>query len=629
MKKTKLPIDEKIQSYIAQYDSWLNELSPYITDRFATNYKSYTAYCETKGTKSKISDPVAPELTERLVQKYFERDPKFYTLARGHNISKEITDIISATASFFWTNPDMIQSTGTMRSKLKVAAREFNITGNTGIESYYNAESESPDMRVIPIEDVIFDPAKSLKTSKIYYVRQFVDMEYLEKHAEVMEKGKIVKGIFKNIDRVKYIYGDSTFQKDPSTNLIDRSGRTEIQSTVDPIELITRYEGKNVCRFIKGLNEEPGVGIQEFTNEVLADDPLDFCMDIEIPKQPYAMSYLDFIAPMTRAKDMLFNQAIDYGAKALNPPLFVDPSIMPINRKTLQNAYKLGGIVYANPQLADHKQMPPANQTGFQLMEYIQQRSEQVTGIGAYSSGVPNQTSDKTKGTKGGIEMMLNQAQSPIKDRQQNLEESLIEPCMTKWLKMAGSLMSENEIKYILMTGESKEWIRVTKGLLTGKITLKDLMMAGLIELEEAAEIAADMMEEGKDPTKDLVYDVDWIIRVEAGSLAEVDTEKEIDNFTTWAQAALAMGAQLDIQKVTEELARRTKIKDVSQYYIGGQNGGNQPKVNSPIGETAGIPGMVPQGGMPNNGPIGGGVSPIGQPIGGGAAVQTQAPAIA
>lgn len=592
--------ETKLQQYVKEYSDWSKKLLTYVTDRFDPNYKQYTAYAQTKGTKSKISDPVAPELTERQIQKLFERDPKFFVLGRGLNLPKEVTNIMGSTIEYFWTNPEMIQSTGTMRSKLKVGGREFCIIGNLAVESYYNSESDTPDMRVIPIEDVIFDPTKTLKTSPVYYIRQFVDLKYLEDHKEITKDGK-KRGMFQNIDKIKEIIGEDSIQNSPASNKINRSGG-EFEDNVGSIELVTRYEGSNCYRFIVGLSDDEtnkNQFIQEYDNDVLKEDPLDFAMDIELPKQPYALSYLDFIKGLTTAKDLFLNQAVDYGAKALNPPLFVDPSIAPINKPTLANAYKLGGIIFANPAMAEHKQMPPMNPVAFELLNYMQQRSESVTGVSAYLGGITNSESDKTQGTKGGIEALMSASASPVKDRQQNLEESIIEPVVNKWLKMAGALMTSNEIKYVFISGQSPKWVKVTKGILTGQITLNDLIVAEILTTDQGAELAALLEEQGKDPRTEIIYDVDWLVRVETGSMAEIDSEKEISAFKDWVGFNSQFGVPLDMQKVSIELAQKAKIKEPEQYFT--QSNMGMPNA---MGQVEGAMGQMgeppmPQG-MPN-----------------------------
>lgn len=564
---------ELVNEYVAEYNSWHDKLRPIWEDRFDRNYRQYTAYTDTKGTKSKISDPVAPELTERQIRRLFEKDPVFFALGRGKNVPKEVTDLMGEIVRYYWTNPDMVASTGTMKSKLKIAGREFCIVGNTVVEAYYNSDSESPDLRVHAIDDVVFDPALGLKASPVKYVRQCVTLKYLEENEEIVKDG-VTKGLFKNLAKLKAEFKDAKSKK--SSPFVNRSGAEETDYE-SPIELISRYEGAKVCRFIKNASDDKGaIVVQEFTS-ILGESPLACAMDIELVKQPYAMSYLDFINGLTQAKDLTLNQIVDYGAKALNPPLFYDASSAPTNKLLLSNAFKLGGLVPINPQMADHKPMPPINTVGFQLLDYIQQRSESAVGSSAYTDGTTNTESDKTKGTLGGIKTLTQNAQGPIKDRQQNLEESIIEPIVNKWLKMASGLMSENEIKYAFISGQSPKWVEFTKGLLSGKITLNDLVVSELLTIEEAQELSALMEAEGKDPQTELVYDVDWIIRCESGSMAEIDTEKELQNFQRWIEFNMSIGKQMDLEKVSKKMAQIINIKEPDQFDmapVGGINGG-------------------------------------------------------
>lgn len=579
---------ERVNEYASEYQSWYRKLEPIWSERFDRNYKQYVAYTETSGTKSKISDPVAPELTERQVRRLFEKDPTFFAMGRGKNVPKQVTEFLSNIVKYFWTNPEMVMSTGSMKSKLKVAGREFCVIGQTVTEAYYNSKSDTPDMRVHAIEDIVFDPAYTLKTSPVHYVRQAVSIKYLEDHKEVTIDG-VKTGLFKNVSKVKNLFSEAK-SKDQDVK-IHRSA-SEDSNYEPPIELISRYEGSKVCRFILNGNDSEGhILVQEYDNDILGESPLAFAMDIELVKQPYAISYLDFINGLTQAKDLTLNQIVDYGAKALNPPLFYDPSLLPVNKVALSNAYKLGGLVPVNPQMADHKQMPPLNTVGFQLLEYIQQRSESVVGSSAYTDGTPNNVSDKTQGTATGINILTNQAQGPIQDRQQNLEESIVEPIVNKWLKMAAGLMSDSEIKYAFISGQSPKWVAFTRNMLLGKITLGDLLTSELITEDEYQELAQLLIADGKDPEKEFVFDVDWIIRCESGSMAEIDTQKEMQNFEKWVLFNQTIGRPLDPKKISDEMAQKANIKDPDRFEMEGvQNGAIAGQIGGAVG--AGTPGV-------------------------------------
>lgn len=599
MKKKETPSDLAIK-YYKEFSEWLNTLRPYHTERFDRNYRQYTAYAMTQGTASKKSDPVASEIIERVIQRLFERDPKFNVESRGNNIPKEVKEIITGAIEYMWSAPEAVQASGTMRSRLKVIGREFCITGNVVIETYYNSKTNLPDIQIIPIEDVIFDPSKTLKTSPVIYTRKFVSLDYLKENEEVTTKDGKVTGLFKNIDKVIKLLADYDQKTDDVTdNQINRSGSDKFSPKRDEIQLITRYKGPKTCRFIIG-HEEDAVTIQEFENEILDDDPIDVAMDIEVPKEPYAFGLLDFLSGLTSLKDLFINQLSDYGSKVLNPPLFVDPSIQPVNRVTFKNAWRLAGIVYAPPQMAEHKPMPSIGNFGFDMLSYLQQRSESVSGVGAYLGGVPNQESDKTQGTKGGIEALMSQAVSPVKDRQQNIEESIIMPFINKWIKMKGALMTPNEMQDILMTGASPKWIKVTKGLLTGKATIYDLLVAELLTQEQVMEMEAMMMAEGKNPEEELVIDTDWIVNVETGSMAEVNKAEDLRNFDGWVQFNTQFNLPMDYEKISIERGMRAGIKDPEQYLQkANPNGG---MVGSPTGPTIGpVPGLGPTPGKPVN----------------------------
>lgn len=610
------PEDTRIGEYKKEYTRWLNVLDNYYQERFTKNYQQYTAYTATRGTHAKISDPVAPELVERVVQKLFARDPTFQVMARGKDLPKEVVDIMQSVASYYWTNPEQIQSSGSLRQKLKVGGREFCIIGNLAVETYYNSESETPDFRVWPVEDVIFNPSLTLKTSNRYYFRQYVSLEYLESMVEEKnDKGEVVKGLFNAdaINRVKATYAEETgtMKSDPTPNQVMRSGNNALTHHVEDILMVSRWDPKTleVCRIIDWCEI-----IQETTDPLgIKSFPFDFAMDIEVPKEPYGYGLLDFISGVTQAKDLFLNQIVDYGSRALNPPLFVDPAAPAVNKQSLRNAFRVGGIVYASPQTAQHAQYPALPSEGFQLLSYLQQRGESVTGVSPYVGGVPNSESDKTKGTKGGIQALIDQAGSPIQDRQQNLEESIIEPILNKFFKLAGTLMGTNEEKYVYLTGKSAKWVQLTKGLLTGDITLPDLVTTGLIKNEpmpdpstgqpqmdpqtgkplinpqtsyvlgsEADSLAQLLISDGKDPKKHLLFDVDWIVQVETGSMATQDAAADVANLQSYTQFRVQYRIPTDFQLISHELAQRMGIKNSDQYDLDPSQDGNAAPFDLP-----------------------------------------------
>ena len=598
----------RIQGYREEYDRWLKELQKYHTGRFNRNYKQYNAYTEIDGNEAKISDPMAVELTERKIIRLFEREPKFFAQTKGQNVPKELTNIISAIPSYYWSAPERVKASGSMKSKLKLIGREFAIIGNGINESFFNSRSDTPDARVKPVEDFIFDPTQTLKTSEIVYSRDFVNLKYIEDNVEIVKDGTVIEGMFNRaaMKKVKNMYEDSKMQSNSTSNIINRSGSDSIQPKLGPIELISRWEGPKCCRFIKGMDEEVTIVLQEFES-ILGEDPFDRVMDIELVKQPYGFSMLDYLNPLTHTKDLFIQQLTAYGSKLLNPPLFVDPSIQPVNRATLGNAWKLGGLVMAPPAQAEHKPMPQMGSFGFDMLGYLQQRAESVSGVASNLGGMLNPDSDKLNQTATGISTQLNQAMGPLKDNQESIEEGIIEPMANKWLKMAAYLMGENEIKYVMLTGESPKWVRLTKGFLSGKIKLMDLIEAELVSQEDVPEIVALMQEKGEDPESTIIFDVDWVIKVEMGSMALADSAKEVGDLQKYAEFRMQYQVPTDFKKLSDEMAARIGIEEPEQYDLAPQE--QIPDENNfQIGSGDG---SMPQPGMPQQGPPQGGVPPL------------------
>lgn len=612
------PTNALVSQYKKEYTRWLNVLQNYHQERFTKNYQQYTAYTSTRGTHTKISDPVAPELVERVIQKLFSRDPNFLVMAQGKNLPKEVVDVMQSVAHYFWTNPDQIRSSGSLRQKLKVGGREFCVVGNMITETYYNATADSPDFRVWPVEDCIFNPSMTLKTSNKYYFRQFVSAEYLESMVEEKnDKGEVTSGLF-NAEAVqsvlvRYRNSQGTMKSDPTPNQVMRSGNNALTHHVEDILMVSCWNPVTleVCRIIDWTEI-----IQE-TRDPLGIEcfPFDFAMDIEIPKEPYGLSFMDFIAGVTQAKDLFLNQIVDYGSRALNPPLFVDPSAPAINKMTLRNAFQVGGIVFAAPKDAQHAQYPPLPSEGFELLTYLQQRAEGVTGISPYLSGVPNASTDKTKGTASGIAQLTSQAASPIEDRQQNIEESIVEPILNKFFKLAASLMGHEEERFVYISGQSSKWVQITKGMLSGDITLPDLVAVGMIANttpvdpvtnqpslppdpatgqppvnpkstyllgSEADQLYMLLESQGKNPKTHIIFDADWVVNVESGSMAEQDEQKDLANMQAWVQFRVQYRIPTDFEAISREMGMRLGIKNPDQYDLDPSSQGNAAPFDIP-----------------------------------------------
>ena len=86
--------------------------------------------------------------------------------------------------------------------------------------------------------------------------------------------------------------------------------------------------------------------------------------------------------------------------------------------------------------------------------------------------------------------------------------------------------------------------------------------MAEILKEEQAAELAAEIESQGKDPRTELVFDVDWIIKVEAGSMAEIDKANDLAAFDSTIQMAQSLGVPIDNKRAWIERAIKAGIKE-------------------------------------------------------------------
>lgn len=572
---------DKVKGHVREYLKWKNNLEDYYK-RFSANYRTYTGYKkDVRGTKSKANDPMAFEFIERQVPHVLDRAPKVITeLKTGTYIEKimelelppllmqdlikeaeEIFDkskeTVTAMLEYTYHSPERAEHSQSMKTILLPVVREFFITGNTCGEVFWNIKREiveedgkpvkrivfdSPDFKAIPIERIAFNPAKTLKTSDVYYVQKFVTYDDL-KAEEAREEEGVISGVYHNLGKLKEkMSAEKDRTVDAEENLIHRSQDVSSQKLRGPIEILERWEGARITV----IAERSVVIRDEYDPLKLGTHPLVFGMEYELTNEPFAMGEIDPIYLMARAKNLIINQRIDLIAKALKPPLRIDPTAPGIKLESLSNAYVLGGPVYGPEGSFEYMQGPSIPQDAFLQPDEFQGRAEAALGLSGYVGGTPQAYTDKTKGTMGGTMALIEQAQPRLALKADLIEQEIIRPILVKWLRMLANLMGENEKKWILVGETNPEWMAVTRDILKGETELP-------------------MGEEDEDREQ---FDLAWMVDIETGSMAAADKQTEIANFKDVMQTGNEMGLMLDRDKLWVDLAKKMGFKEPEQYQM-------------------------------------------------------------
>jgi hypothetical protein len=162
-------------------------------------------------------------------------------------------------------------------------------------------------------------------------------------------------------------------------------------------------------------------------------------------------------------------------------------------------------------------------------------------------------------------------------------------PVARKYLKIIGRLMGEDEVRYGLLQGESREWVRATKGILMGKATLKDMLTVGLMDEETFREYTVTMqpvvdqmgqpildpmgqpqMQEIPIPGAEeaFIFDVDWIVKAKLNNQSAADKDQKNRATIAHIQWGLQLGVPIDTEKAWVMTGKRGGFEDIDELIL-------------------------------------------------------------
>jgi len=177
---------------------------------------------------------------------------------------------------------------------------------------------------------------------------------------------------------------------------------------------------------------------------------------------------------------------------------------------------------------------------------------------------VPNAKDDKTQGTMGGIIAMQEAAAPNFQVKIDKLQDCFMRPLARMFLKITTNLTGDDEIKYSLIGGTNPEWVRVTKGILSGKATLADLNQVGLV----ADEDVLFFQQAGVDFNSVMVFDVDWIVDVRLDNSSRREKMQEVEKKMQFIQFAQKIGAPIEPSRAAASVAYDMDIKNFNSMLM-------------------------------------------------------------
>ena len=565
---------ETIQSYVDEFKSWKSELQKYWKqiDKCQEMYEFYKR--EQSDTQSQISLNTPFAIVESMVSKANEANVVVTVNAKGEKGLTEMEKWLSSILKDALDDPDVAQFKGTFRKTREKFFREFLVKGNavasvewlkksTVIGDKKTVLANNPYVKCRNLKSVIFNPTRTLSDSDIYYIESWVKYSDL-KNQEYDKKSDA--GIYKNLGKLKSVATED--KKDVEDEYYYSNG-TRIQKKGEPIHIIERWEGAKYS-----VIADDQVLIREEEDPFkIGGHNLVFAMNYVVGDRPYAYGEIDAIYMPVRAQDTIVNQSIDIVNKSLRGSYLTKPGSQ-IDPDILIDIIENGGVAEGDPALIGVVPINPIPAQAFTTIDTIQQAIERAARYSPYSSGVPNQQSDKTAGTMGGIQALQQASEPNFEVKLDALEECFMRPVARIYYKMIANLMSPSDVRYGMLEGKSSDWVKANKAILQGSPTMKDLVEAGYLDQESAQEYmnTVDPMTGEIIPIpgadKAIVFDVDWLIDVRLDNQSAADKESRVNKTMQWIQFAQQMGIQFSPERTAVYVAEKQGIDDSEELML-------------------------------------------------------------
>lgn len=573
---------ERVQRYAKEMKQWKDDLRQYWV-QMTKNEELYEFY---KSEYTETAVNVALNTPFAIIESQIARENQASLVVtvqgEGENNLAEFEKWVASAVKQILQDRKVAAIHGTFRKKKERFSRQLKVVGNAAAEIAYCYETQVVNGKKTVIADnpylinrhykqIIFNSSRQFDSSNVYYVvdhMRFEDMQN-KRYQEVTRDGKTTStGKFRNLDQLqKSIKKNGNTQTD-DTEIRYTSGDEKISKKNEAIEVVTRWElkpaGWTRCVFASGR-------VMVMPDEV---DPykigchnLLLAMRYVVEGRPYAYGEMDPIYKIARAQDTIVNQRIEIINKYLRGSYIAGSSI---DVDSLMLILDQGGVMNGiGTDLTSVPVITPPQGSFLETTE-LQQALERAARYSPYSNGTGQAAEDKTKGTKGGI-LALQGAQEPNTETQiDDLETMLLEPYAYKGLAMKSTYMSPDETFFALLEGKNAEWVKISKGILSGSATLQDFVTVGILSKEEAAQVIGQPGADGKTVANDtMLFDVSWLIKItlDAQSAQEranqISQEQALIEFT-----AKELGAQFDPDRVVEYLADKHDAAEIKQLLL-------------------------------------------------------------
>jgi len=552
-------MENKGAKYVEEFNKWREELKPF-WDQIDKNQEMYEFYRrEESETRSDISLNTTFSIIESMVAKANESNLNITVNAKGETGLNELEKWISSVLKDAIEDTDVAQYKGSFRKQREKFFRNLLVQGNAiatieWFKKKVNGKvlAENPYFNVRELKSVVFDPTKTLCTSDVYYIESYLKFQDLKDNELNKKSGK---GKYKNLAEVKKQAKDKEIDIEDE---YDYSDEKKIVRKASPIRILERYEGTEYK--IIALN---GIIIYEENDPFgLMGHNIVTAMNYVVRNRPYAYGEIDPIYKPVRAQDTIVNQGIDLVNKKLRSSIAVKPGTGTEDLDAIIDVVENGGVITLDPATIGAIPTQDVPAQAFQTVEVMQQAIERASRFSPYATGVASASTDKTKGTMGGIQSLQMAAEPNFTIKLDTLEDAM-RIMARMYLKMIANKMLSTDFRYGMLQGKSSEWVKANKAVLQGKATIPDLVKIGFMTEEQAQKYLFTQDETTgeiipiPEADKALVFDIDWLVDIRLDNQSAVDKEKMVDRTINLVDFGQKIGVQFSPERTWKYVAER------------------------------------------------------------------------
>jgi hypothetical protein len=299
----------------------------------------------------------------------------------------------------------------------------------------------------LPPEEFLVEPrAVKIKSAGYLAHRSLQTKAYLK---------EVLKFDPKKVDKVHYDDGRGL---DLSPEVLARNAPTETVQTLDnPIqgdmEKVMLYESYVKMVLYKGKGSR-WYRIYHVDSELFEVDEVDrppfvIYVPLPVPHLVFGNNFAARIIPFQNANTVLTRAILDHAAMTVNPRWQVVNGGLLNPREMLDN--RMGGIVNVRrPDTVAALQVPNLNPFVFQLMEGLEQRMEQTTGVSQLSQGL-NKDAISKQNSRGTLQDMVNLSTQRQKIAARNFAYGFFTELMMEVIRLV--ILNEKRKKKIEVAG--------------------------------------------------------------------------------------------------------------------------------------------------------------------------------